>query len=225
MQNTADVPLILFPGLGADASTFREQLQAFPSARVPAWIKPEPRESLADYGRRMAIEIGPHGRCIVGGASFGGAVALEVARHCAAKAVILMSSCRSGMQVPRRLRWLEFGCRVIPTAAIQLAKDALAPIIALGYGRMSAAQRADLIQIIRETSVEFLRWGARALMTWPGVGDLHCPVFHIHGDRDPIIPLKRVEPDVVVTGGGHLVNDTHAAQVNTYIARCMAAIR
>ena len=43
-------------------------------------------------------------------------------------------------------------------------------------------------------------------------------VHHIHGDRDRMMPLRRVRPDHVVRGGGHLINLTHADEVNAYMA-------
>jgi predicted esterase len=77
----ADTPLILFAGMGADERLFAPQREAFPQLVVPKWIEPVPGESLAEYARRFAEYVDPGVECYVGGASFGGFVALEVARH------------------------------------------------------------------------------------------------------------------------------------------------
>ena len=42
----------------------------------------------------------------------------------------------------------------------------------------------------------------------------------IHGGRDFVIPAKRVKPDRVVARGGHLINMSHAAEVNEFIVHC-----
>ena len=51
--------------------------------------------------------------------------------------------------------------------------------------------------------------------------DLGCPVHHIHGSDDHMIPLAnlRPPPEVVIPGGGHIINVTHANIVNDFIAR------
>jgi thioesterase domain-containing protein len=59
---------------------FGPQRAAFPHLEVPAWLDPSPGETLASYGHRFADVIGPRGPLVIGGASFGGMVALEAAR-------------------------------------------------------------------------------------------------------------------------------------------------
>jgi pimeloyl-ACP methyl ester carboxylesterase len=44
------------------------------------------------------------------------------------------------------------------------------------------------------------------------------PIHHVHGDRDRLIPIRRVRADRVITGAGHLLNVTHADSVNKFIA-------
>lgn len=43
------------------------------------------------------------------------------------------------------------------------------------------------------------------------------PIYHVHGDRDRLIPVRRVKPDRVIAAAGHLLNVTHADAVNDFI--------
>ena len=54
-------------------------------------------ESLPDYAARMAATIKPSGDSplVIGGVSFGGMLAYEMARHMKADAVVLIASCRT----------------------------------------------------------------------------------------------------------------------------------
>ncbi|HOQ88273.1 MAG TPA: homocysteine S-methyltransferase family protein, partial [Phycisphaerae bacterium] len=70
-----------------------------------------------------------------------------------------------------------------------------------------------------------LRRIARMLLQWDADGNWPVPVYHIHGDADRIIPFNRVQPDEVVRGGGHLINMTHADQVNRFIERHLTPCR
>lgn len=49
------------------------------------------------------------------------------------------------------------------------------------------------------------------------------PIYHVHGDRDRLIPVHRVAPDRVIAGAGHLLNLTHADAVNEFIARAASS--
>src|SRR5207237_7796437 len=92
---------------------FAPQREAFANLMVPKWIPPQSNESLAGYAARLARQVdiaGKLGPCFIGGASFGGFVALEMARHLDAKACFLIGSVRSPDQLPLRIRALR-ACR------------------------------------------------------------------------------------------------------------------
>src|SRR3954470_18150998 len=104
----ASSPLILLSGMGADDRVFAPQREAFPQLMVPGWIAPESTdESLPSYAKRLAKRIDPGEPCFIGGASFGGFVALEMARHLQAKACFLIGSVRSPAELPWRIRMLR----------------------------------------------------------------------------------------------------------------------
>ena len=97
-------PIILLPGMAADDRLFRLQRDALAGLTIPAWIEPCGREPLIAYAGRLATWIDPGGPCFVGGASFGGMVALEMAVHLRAEACFLIASIRSGRELPWQLR-------------------------------------------------------------------------------------------------------------------------
>ena len=120
------VPIILLSGMAADERLFESQLAAFPELRVQPWIQPIPGESLRAYAARLVPLVNPGRPCIVGGASFGGVVALELAAHLPALACVLIGSIRSPAGLPRRWRLLR------PVAL--LGPDALRVLAALAAG-------------------------------------------------------------------------------------------
>src|SRR6185503_21033432 len=83
--------LVLLPGLGADAALFEPQRAAFPGLEVPPWLDPHPGETLPAFAARMADRVGPTGPLVLGGVSFGGMVALEMARLVQPRAVVLVA--------------------------------------------------------------------------------------------------------------------------------------
>ncbi len=208
--------LVLLPGMGADRRLFQPQRAAFPELEVPDWLPPEPSESLESYGRRMAAAIDPTPPLWLGGVSLGGMVALGMARRVRPEAVFLIGSCRSGRAVPGYLRFLERLSRPLPTRAIELSW-VLAPLVAGKVEALDRHQRQLAIEMLRDTPTAFVRWASRALVAWSCADDLTCPVYHIHGDRDRLLPLARVRPDRVVQGAGHLLSLTHPDAVNAFL--------
>ena len=209
--------LVLLPGLGADERLFDPQRAAFPGLEVPRWLPNAPGESLPDYARRMAATIVPSEHFYLGGASFGGMVALEMARLLRPAAVFLIASCRSGGAIAPHLRYFVKFASILPERVFDVGKGAT-PLFISKFGSLTPTQRQFFEEMLVSTQPAFVRWGIAAITEWEGVGKLPMPVHHIHGSDDELIPLASVQPDRVIPGGGHLLNVTHAEEVNAFIA-------
>ncbi len=212
-------PLILLSGMGADGRLFREQRACFENLITPDWIPHRREDTLASYAERMAGEVNPGCSCYVGGSSFGGMVALEMARHLDAKACFLIGSIRSSRQLPRRIRVLRPLAGLVPEACggvpVVLAK-ALSP---LGKRVLSPAANSMLGQLA-DTNRGFLRWASLAVLRWsPEPDGWSVPIHQIHGDRDRVLPHRLTDPDVLVSGAGHLMALTHPVPVNEFLER------
>ena len=221
MTNPAE--LILLPGLGADARQFEPQRVEFPNLVVPPWIAPLRGEPLPAYAERMA-ETMPRGRPIVlGGSSFGGMVACEMAQYVKPAMVVLIGSCRGPSGVRPLLRSLRPIVPLLPAVSISVGK-LLAPPAVRMFSLLDSAQRKLRAKMLRDADPRFVRWGAQALLDWqPGPLPSGIPIRHIHGARDRVLPAARAEVDVLVPGAGHLVNMTHAEQVNRYLREVICA--
>ncbi len=58
------------------------------------------------------------------------------------------------------------------------------------------------------------RWATAAVLNWsPRSEDNAIPVFQIHGDCDRTSPLRYVDADYVVRGGGHVLPLTLGREV------------
>lgn len=214
--------LILLPGLGADGRVFDPQRELPVELVAPGWIEPLPDEPLASYALRLAERLSDEVRrggdepTWLGGVSFGGMVALEAARHIPVRGVFLIASAPSGSQVPRSLHMAEHASRWVPGSVLEWGMRR-APLLGAEFRRLTLAQKRLLREMLLATPLSFLRWGGRAIVEWQGPVELAVPVHQIHGADDRIIPLRNVGPDLTVPGAGHLVNMTHAGEVNRFI--------
>jgi pimeloyl-ACP methyl ester carboxylesterase len=208
--------LLLLPGMGANDRLLAPQREVFPNLCVPPWLPAEPTESLAQYAARFAPGLEHYRADWIGGVSFGGFVALELAKHLRVRGVVLIASARSVAALRPSFRSLgplaarAINPRLFPRGAL---KGALRVLL----GPMGRAEADELTHQALAIDPAFLRWAVRAALGWPGVPALPCPVLHIHGSADRVLPRSRVRPDVTIAGAGHIVNMTHPGEVNSAI--------
>jgi pimeloyl-ACP methyl ester carboxylesterase len=221
IEPMADVKpqLILLPGMGTDRRLFRLQVAALPNLFIPAWIEPHDREPLTVYAERFARSLDPGGACFVGGASFGGIVALEMAAHLHAQGCFLVASIRS----PRELPWLYWALR--PVARMEPRQlGRVAACVARWLSPYLPPDMAGALRRLSHPRSEFLRWATWAALNWrPSQGTRQVPVYQIHGAADRTLPVKYTRPDIVVPGAGHLLPLTHAKIVNDFILERIGA--
>jgi pimeloyl-ACP methyl ester carboxylesterase len=217
------VRLLLLPGVGADRRLFEAQQSSSAELSVIEWIAPIAREeSLTGYAKRLAATIDTSPPFAIGGASFGGMVALELARHLRPAAVILIASCRSPLSLPPHYRQLSWLTQFLP-AALLTGALARSRFVTSRFGLKTRDERRLFGDMLRATPPSFVQWACRAIFGWPGAADLPMPIHHIHGTNDRIIPLRCVRPTAVVQDAGHLVNVTHASEVNAFIDDAIVA--
>jgi pimeloyl-ACP methyl ester carboxylesterase len=214
--------LVFIPGLGADRRLFKYQKKNFKNSITPSWLLPKINESLSQYSRRWSSQLKLKSGCYLIGVSFGGMVALEMARWVKPKAVILIASCRDRSAVPWHLR-MAGHITYWPIIAKILTR-----IFPSRSGRFLGAETKEqqdlLIRMLIETPDTFMRWTLHSIQCWNGVKGKEIKVYHIHGERDRLIPIRKVEPDRMVKGGGHLINLTHAKEVNVFIKEHLGRI-
>lgn len=208
------VPIILFSGMAADERLFESQSAIFANLRVQPWQSPLPDESLRAYAARLSLLANPGRPCIVGGASFGGVVALEVAQFLPAVACVLIGSVRSPLGLPWRWRLLQpiawFGPSVVQFLAVMITWFCW-PFMTNGTLRK--------FKRLARPEAAFIRWAICALVKWrPSHAIKRVPVFHIHGSDDKVLPIELAHPDVIVPAGSHALSVFSPSAVNNFLA-------
>jgi pimeloyl-ACP methyl ester carboxylesterase len=217
--DVASARLILLPGLGADHRLFGPLRGTFPRLEVPAYPPPERGESLARFAERLAERLDPRPPFHLGGSSMGGMIALEMARRLRPEALFLIGSCRDGRAIAAGRSVIGRVLPRLPTFLYRLGRIA-APRMVGQWGRMSPGHRRLFLRMLADCSPGFLKWGMTAILSWPGPpagAGPRCPVHHIHGGADPLLPPRFVKPDEIIEGAGHLIALTRPGRVARFI--------
>jgi pimeloyl-ACP methyl ester carboxylesterase len=150
---------------------------------------------------------------VLAGISFGAMIALEAARFLPTSAVVMIAGGRSGRVVNPILRAVSKIVPWVPDFAVENLGPFVRPTLR-ALGEKLDRFGLDLLRAMFENaSPRVIRWGLPAVMEWHFQGQDPCPVRHVHGTRDRLIPLRLANADVAVPGG-HLINFTQAEAVN-----------
>lgn len=95
--------LYVFSGLGADQRVFKYLNFGALEPQFIDWIRPETNEPIEAYARKLAAEINVEKPILIG-LSFGGMMAVEIAKLRETENVILISSAKTAAEVPLPLR-------------------------------------------------------------------------------------------------------------------------
>lgn len=227
--------LILFPGLGADSSLFSEQRKFFGDRLfTPDWIVPKSSEGLTEYGRRLAsylqsqpVLMSSNG-IYLGGFSFGGMVALEIADAVnqkypgKVKGVILISSGRTQAIIRAPFRIQAIIGSILPSGCLKWALQRQLIYKFVRSEGLNSEHAEQLAVMLRNIDFRFFKWSLRACASWSPKDQylppqVSFPVFEIQGENDPIIPFSNESDVVTLTGAKHLIQYTHSREVNQWL--------
>lgn len=212
--------LVLIPGLGADAQLFGAVRHLAPV--IPPWL-PVDGGDLAGYARRYLDAGWVRSGDRLGGSSFGGMLAQEIARLVPLRCLLLITTCRSRAGVSPGLRTLAPLSRLVPV--VHEPAPLIARILDLKLGGTGPAHRRVIASWVRNGEPRYLRWAARIGGAWRGVAlPPGLPVFQIHGSHDRLMPARRSGADTIVPGAGHLLPITHPAAFRSWLERSLAAV-
>lgn len=198
----------LIGGLGADKRVFKNLIIQYETHFIH-WITPLERESLKDYVSRLSSPIEFDENYGFIGVSFGGIIAIEMAKILKPKLVILISSVQTSDQLPKiQIILGRTGIlSLFPQSLFRIPNSILNFIF-------GAKDKALLHQIVADTNPSFIKWALISLVNWRN--DIKCPnTIRIHGTNDLLIPLKGEA--IKIEKGGHFMVVDKAEEVSRVI--------
>lgn len=223
-ESAAQPPVFyLISGLGADERVFQRLIpQLRGTVHYLPWLPPnDPNEPLPAYAARMAETIPLDQRCWLVGVSFGGTVALEIARLRPLALVALVSSIPGADHLPALLK-------LIRATGVQnwLPPQLLhyMPRVGQWYFGVSNGPEYELFRrILQDQEPRYTRWAIRSLFRWDsrGIG----PSVQIRGSHDRVFPPGPAKIEYLIPGGTHFMVYSRADEVARILNQLAAEFR
>ncbi len=210
-MNSEKTHLYFVPGLAAGSEIFKNlELPKNFEIHILEWLIPERNESLQAYAQRMAFRV-KEDQAVLVGVSFGGVVVQEMEQFLNLKKLIIISSVKSKKELPRRMRIasLTKAYKLIPTGLVLSAED----LTKFSVGPKSKKRLALYQEYLHVRDKSYLDWALEKMVTW-NREEKHQSVFHIHGDKDLVFPIKYIESCEVIKGGTHIMILNKAREIS-----------
>lgn len=207
------IPVYFMPGMAASPKIFE-------NIKLPEdtfemffleWLLPMDHETLAEYVKRIALNI-KHENPVLIGVSFGGLIVQEVSKLIKARKVIIISSVRSSMEFPRRMKFAKMthAYRIFPTRLMEKV-DWLAKF---SFGNNVISRRLNLYEkYLSVRDKKYLDWAFEKIILWDRL-EPDETVIHIHGEKDEVFPSKYLKNFIQVKGGTHIMIINKAKWLN-----------
>jgi pimeloyl-ACP methyl ester carboxylesterase len=195
------IPVYLMPGLAASPLIFERislPEEIFETILLK-WEIPLENETLADYAKRICSKI-KHKHPVLIGVSFGGILVQEMAKFIDAEKVIIISSVKSNLEFPRRMKMAKAtkAYKLFPTGLI-LNIEAL---VKFSFGDKVNKKLKLYEKYLSVRDRRYLDWAIEQVVLWDRA-KADKSIIHIHGDEDEVFPIKYTRNCIVVKGGTH----------------------
>ena len=205
--------IYLFSGLGADERVFQRLDFSGFSINFIKWNEPQDRETIEHYATRLLDQIKTTKPILIG-LSFGGLIAVEVAKQIDTEKIILISSAKTKNEIPFYYRFAgQLGLhKLLPTGLLQSSNFIVNWLLGAG----STFDKRLLKQMLIDTDPIFMKWAIDKVARWTNQTQPKN-VFHIHGTSDNILPLCFAKCNVTIANGGHLMVLNKSDELNRII--------
>ena len=216
-MNSIFKTIYIFTGLGADERVFYKiNFETYNVIHIK-WITAAKNESIEAYALRLTEQISIKNPILLG-LSFGGMMAVEVAKHIKTEKIILISSSKNRSEIPFYYRMAgKIKLHKIIGAKFLVKANKVTNKI---FSVRSSEDKKIIASMIGASDVVFLDWAIDKIVNLKNEL-IHNNLIHVHGTADKILPLKFVKADIIVKGGTHLMIMNKAAEIKEHILKSL----
>jgi len=197
------IHVYFIPGLAAAVSIFEYialPKDQFCTHRIP-WKMPKKDEHISAYAKRMCAKV-IHDHIVLIGVSFGGVIAQEMSAFLNVKKLIIISSVKSNLELPKRMKLAKMtkAYKIMPTGLVSRIEN----WEKLAFGDFAKKRAALYQKYLSINDKNYLDWAIENMVCWDRKKALP-EIVHIHGDKDIVFPIRNIKDCILVPGGTHVM--------------------
>jgi len=209
-------PLYFVPGMAANSKIFNSlqlNTQKYETHFLEWKIPLSVNESISSYAKRMCEEI-THKNPVLIGVSFGGVMVQEMSKHIATEKIILISSIKSNLELPKRLKLIQATkvYKLFPTKFIENLESYVGYFLSEYQQKKAEAYK----KYMSVRNPVYLHWAIYTLLHWQQSKPLKN-TFHIHGTDDSVFPISHINNYIRIEKGTHAMILTKAKIISSIL--------
>lgn len=203
------------PGIGADETVFKK-LQVPGKELVHIhWPEFDKHDELGCYAQKIIPQIKEENPVILG-LSFGGMLAIEIAKIHPVRKIILVSSAKTKYELPQYGKFFRtlILSQVIPSFLYTIPNTVTYKL----FGAHKEEEIDMLKGVFENTDGKLMKWAMKAITLWRNE-TYPEPLVHIHGTADKILPIENIHANYIIEGGSHIMIYNRAQEISNIIAK------
>jgi pimeloyl-ACP methyl ester carboxylesterase len=212
---SAQTNVYFLPGQGADERLFSKiTLDSNFTIKHIAYTIPKKRMTMKKVAQSLVSQIDTTKKFYLVGTSLGGMISVELADLIHPEKVILISSAKMMMELPRRYRFQQrFHLnRVVPKGMIKLGAIVLQPVVEPDRNKAKNTFKS----MLRRKKRFYMKQSVDVIINWNRVSYAKN-IVHIHGDSDHTLPIKNIKADYIIKDGSHMMTLTRGEEISVLI--------
>jgi len=208
------ITVYCIPGMGVNERLFKNLQLENCTIKHVKWVKPLKNETLKAYALRLAEQIDTSSPYALLGVSFGGMCATEIAKELNPVKTFVISSCKLSSEIPFKIKlWRNFPLyktlpdKIYIQSALLLKKQ---------FGITNKEQQERFLQMLKTAPKEYFKGAVHCIISWKNTA-YPTNVVHIHGSKDDILPIQKINAHYTIEGGSHFMIINKANEINTII--------
>lgn len=197
--------IYFIPGLATDKTIYKSLINELDaSCEVIEFKELEDNDSLHDYAIKMAEEIDDSHPFVILGTSFGGILAMEIAKIKHPEKIIIISSAKNREELSpiMRLKGASFFVSMVPDKIMKQIFNKGFHISTFVKKSYKSIYNEETKAMVAKSTGGFDKWIMKQVSSWDSDYE-HQNLLHIHGDKDIVFPIKYIRNCFVIKDGGH----------------------
>ncbi|MBI1228330.1 MAG: alpha/beta hydrolase [Bacteroidetes bacterium] len=217
------INVYIFPGTGSDERLFSKLvLPENYTANYIQYSVPDKHAKLREYAELLSEQIDTTKAFVLIGVSVGGMICTELTDLLKPEKTIIISSSKCRQELPRQYRFQKY----IPINKL------FGPRFIKGMSFVAQAvvepdrnkEKAIFKAMLHDKNPKFLKRTVNMIINWDR--RKYSPnIIHIHGTKDHTLPLRNINPSIIIQGGSHMMTLTEGEKISGIVRDILLGIK